>query len=281
MLLGYALIAGHAGTPGRVVAASRSFYGAISVVEHGEGREGPDYVMLRHGGITHGIQFADAGRRDEPTTYYGRHSGAGLALQRFRASAPRRIGAVGLGAGTLATYGRAGDVMRFYELNPDVLAYAQSHFTFLKDSAARVEHVLGDARLSLEREADQGFDVLVLDAFNGDAIPVHLLTREAFDVYRRHLKPGGLIAVHITNQHLDLRPIVEAAAAYLRLDWLYVPNEHAKAIGSPFYTSEWVLIGGDAAFLKSLPVVPMAEPWPRLAPRLWTDDDTSLFPILR
>jgi len=140
MLLGYLLLSGHAGEPGRVVAASRSFYGTINVVSHEVDGPRSHTYMLRHGGITHGVQFASPGRRDEPTTYYGRTSGVGLALERFMAGGtPRRIGAVGLGAGTLAVYGRPGDVMRFYEINPHVVAYAREYFTFLKDSAAAIE----------------------------------------------------------------------------------------------------------------------------------------------
>ena len=284
MLLGYLLLSGHAGEPGRVVAASRSFYGTINVVSHEVDGPRSHTYMLRHGGITHGVQFASPGRRDEPTTYYGRTSGVGLALERFMAGGtPRRIGAVGLGAGTLAVYGRPGDVMRFYEINPHVVAYAREYFTFLKDSAAAIETVPGDARLSLEREgADQRFDVLILDAFNGDAIPVHLLTREAFDLYRRHVRAGGLIAVHITNHHLDLRPVVRGAAEHLGLHWRVVSDEHTKP-GSGQYSSDWVLVCADEAFLRSLPVSgdQSGNEGSSFGARLWTDDSASLFPILK
>jgi hypothetical protein len=280
MLLGYFLIAAHVGEPGRVVAAARSFYGAISVVARDEDRSLVENYLLRHGGITHGLQFASETRRREPTTYYGRTSGAGLLLEHFMPDRPRRIGAVGLGAGTLATYGLPGDTMRFYEINPQVLDFAQRYFTFLKDSPAHVEHVLGDARLSLEREADQHFDVLILDAFNGDAIPVHLLTKEAFDLYRRHLNAGGAIAVHITNQHLDLRPIVQGAVDHLGLKTLLVLDEQG-GVGNPRFTSAWMLLSADQAFLAALPIRPFTQTPARIPPRLWTDDQSSLFPILR
>jgi hypothetical protein len=191
------------------------------------------------------------------------------------------VGAVGLGAGTLATYGQPGDVFRFYEINPQVLDFAQNYFTFLKDSRAKIEHVLGDARLSLERETDQAYDVLVLDAFNGDAIPVHLLTKEAFDLYRRHLKPDGVIAVHITNAHLDLRPIVQGAADHLGLKTLLVFDEQGNDTRNPQFTSAWMLLSRDEAFLKSLPIRPFVAAPMRIGPRLWTDDRSSLFPILR
>jgi hypothetical protein len=281
MLLGYFLIAAQTGEPGRVVAAARSFYGAISVVERDAEHSLVHNYLLRHGGITHGLQFAAAERRDEPTTYYGHTSGAGVLLDHFMVGTPRRVGAVGLGAGTLATYGRPGDVFRFYEINPQVLEFAKAYFTFLKDSRATIEHVLGDARLSLEREAEQGYDVLVLDAFNGDAIPVHLLTKEAFDLYRRHLKAGGVIAVHITNAHLDLRPIVQGAADHLGLKTLLVFDEQGNDTKNPQFTSAWMLLSRDEAFLKALPIRPFVAAPMRVGPRLWTDDRSSLFPILR
>lgn len=280
MLLGYAVLDAHVGEPGRVVAAARSFYGVISVVEPGEGQANAHALLLRHGGVTHGLQLPEPERRREPTTYYGRRSGVGLVLEHFRTDRPRRIGVVGLGAGTLAAYGRADDTFRFYEINPQVLDFAQRYFSFLRDSAARVEHVLGDARLSLEREADQHYDVLILDAFNGDAIPTHLLTREAFDLYRRHLNPGGVIAVHISNQHLDLRPIVRGAAAHLGLATLLVADADFRR-NSPVSSSTWMMMSGDGAFLAALPVPPFAAPTEKVGPRLWTDDQSSLVPILK
>jgi spermidine synthase len=283
MLLGYAVIDASWGEPGRVVAAARSFYGAISVVEREAEHPLTHSFLLRHGGITHGLQLSGERQGREPTTYYGRTSGAGLVLQHFMPERPRRVGAVGLGAGTLAVYGRAGETFRFYEINPQVLDFAQRYFSFLRDAAAggaRVEHVLGDARLSLEREADQHFDVLILDAFNGDAIPTHLLTREAFDVYRRHLDPNGVIAVHITNQHLDLRPIVRGAAEHLGLGTLLVLDEQGGT-NNPCSTSAWMVLGADRAFLAGLPIRPFVPAPEKIGPRLWTDDQSGLFPILR
>src|SRR5207248_4401523 len=168
------------------------------------------------GTIVHGKQFLDPDRRGLPTSYYGPRSGIGLALLDARAHGPLRVGVVGPGAGTLAAYGRAGDVFRFYDINSGVVELARSEFTFLKDSPAKVEVALGDARLSLERERPQNFDVLALDAFSSDAIPVHLLTVEAFKTYLRHLKPGGVLAVHISNRYLDLVPVVQQAGRRLR-----------------------------------------------------------------
>ena len=132
-----------------------------------------------------------------------------------RRTSNRRAGVIGLGVGTLAAYGRAGDSFRFYELNPAVIQVASTYFRFLNESAAATEVVAGDGRLALEREPPQNFDVLILDAFSGDSIPVHLLTRQAFEVYFRHLRPGGIVAVHVTNRYLDLAPVVDALAAAL------------------------------------------------------------------
>src|SRR5260370_29947934 len=152
---------------------------------------------LSHGTIVHGKQFLEADGRAWPTSYYGRASGIGLALLDAQEHGPLRVGVVGLGAGTLAAYGRAGDVFRFYDINPDVVELARTEFSFLADSPAKVEVALGDARLSLEREPPENFDVLALDAFSSDAIPVHLLTVEAFKTYLRHMKPDGVVDVHI------------------------------------------------------------------------------------
>ncbi len=149
-----------------------------------------------------------------PTTYYTGTSGIGRLLEsRHPTLTPLKVGVIGLGTGTLAVYGARGDVYRFYEINPDVITVAQRDFTYLRDSDATIELQLGDARLSLEREPAQQFDVLAIDAFSSDAIPVHLITSEALAIYRRHMKPGGIIAFHVTNRFLNLVPVVEGLAA--------------------------------------------------------------------
>ena len=197
------------------VAKGRNFYGTLLVEDF---RDDDHKVrQLSHGTITHGIQIVDPGFRQVPTTYYARESGAGLTWRILEKQGPLKLGVVGLGAGTMATYGRGGDTIRFYDLNPLVIQFAHKYFTFLADCPAHLDVVLGDARLSLAHELPQKFDMLVIDAFSGDAIPVHLLTREAFDIYWRHLKPGGVLAVHISNQYLNLGPIVwlDAKARHL------------------------------------------------------------------
>ena len=257
---------------------SRNFYGVLNVRDSGEG---PDAMRaLSHGTIIHGKQFLEPERRDWPTSYYGLRSGIGLALLDARGHGPLRVGVVGLGAGTLAAYGRTGDVFRFYDINPDVVELARTEFTFLKDSAAKVEVALGDARLSLEREPPENFDVLALDAFSSDAIPVHLLTVEAFKTYLRHLKPGGVLAVHISNRYLDLVPVVQQAARHLSLELRQVENDDEDDAG--VYRSDWMLLSASpVAFEGQL----LKEAGERIdaAPsvKLWTDDYSDLYRILK
>ena len=187
---------------------------------------------------------------------------------------------VGLGTGTLAAYGRTGDLFRFYDINPKVVEIAHSEFSFLKDSPARTEVVLGDARLSLEREADQNFDILALDAFSSDAIPVHLLTVEAFRAYLRHLKPGGILAVHISNRYLELVPVVQQAARSIGLEIRQVENDDDDDAG--VYRSDWMLLSASPAAFEGKFVREGAEKLesePNV--RLWTDDYSDLYRILK
>ena len=257
---------------------SRNFYGVLNVRDTGEG---PDAMrVLSHGTIIHGKQFLEEDRRDWPTTYYGLTSGVGLALIDARARGPVRVGVVGLGAGTLAAYGRTGDVFRFYDINAKVVELARTEFSFLKDSPAQVEVELGDARLSLEREPPQNFDVLALDAFSSDAIPVHLLTVEAFRAYIRQLRPGGVLAVHISNRYLDLVPVVQQAARQLSLELREVENDDDDDAGA--YRSDWLLLSTSPAAFEG-PLLKEAavriDAVPRV--RLWTDDYSDLYRILK
>jgi SAM-dependent methyltransferase len=256
----------------------RNFYGVLNVRDSGEG---PDAMrMLSHGTIIHGKQFLERSRRDWPTTYYGLASGVGLAILDARARGPVRVGIVGLGAGTLAAYGRRGDLFRFYDINPKVVELARTEFSFLRDSPARVEVQLGDARLSLEREPAQNFDVLALDAFSSDAIPVHLLTVEAFRAYLRQLRPGGVLAVHISNRYLDLVPVVQQAARQLSLELRQVDNEDDDDAG--VYRSDWLLLSTSPAAFEGPLLKETAQRIdgdPRV--RLWTDDYSDLYRILK
>ncbi|HSB60812.1 MAG TPA: fused MFS/spermidine synthase, partial [Vicinamibacteria bacterium] len=263
----------------------RGFFGVVAVALENRGR--PDeWRKLRHGRIAHGLQFSAPARRREPTTYYGPGSGAALALRRHPrrlAGEPLRVGLVGLGVGTLAAYARPGDVFRAYEINPDVLRLSTGPdplFTFLRDAPAEVTTVLGDARLALEREAPQRFDVLVLDAFASDAIPVHLLTREAFALYVRHLRePGGVLAAHVSNKYLDLRPLVRGLAGAFGLRAALVESQASGAI----WSSDWVLAVRDDALLRDPEVdaaaLPLAVGEPGLP--VWTDDYSNLLGVLK
>jgi hypothetical protein len=195
----------------------RNFYSQLRITDTSKSESHPQHGTLRkmvHGGIVHGEQYLDPKLRNTPTAYYCHRSGIGLALDSLAQSGPLKIGVVGLGAGTLATYSRAGDEMRMYEINEQVLELARSEFTYLSDSPAKIVPVLGDGRLMLERETPQQFDLLAMDAFSGDSIPAHLLTLEAMKTYFGHLKPNGMLAVHITNHYLDLEPVVSAAAKH-------------------------------------------------------------------
>jgi hypothetical protein len=192
---------------------TRNFYGSLSVQDEFPS-SGPAFRVLNHGSVVHGVQFLSPQLRTRPTGYYGKESGISLAIENSR-KAGMRVGIIGLGTGTLAIYGKQGDSYRFYEINDLVVKVAQTDFTFLRDSGAKVEIVIGDGRLELEREPSQDFDVLAVDAFSGDSIPVHLLTKEAFATYFRHLKPTGILAVHVSNRFLDLQSVVERLSAFL------------------------------------------------------------------
>jgi len=256
---------------------TRSFYGSLRVVESIRG--GGETRTLYHGIVQHGAQYLNPAKRTDPTTYYRPESGAGLVL-RFCCEGPKRVGIIGLGAGTLAAYGKPGDAFQFYEINPQVIELAKSYFTFLSDSKAAITIVTGDARLSLERETGPGYDVFIADAFSGDAIPVHLLTKEAFDLYLRHLKPSGILAMHISNQYLDLAPVVAQLASIDGLAARFVRS--AKDDEHLYSQADWILMTRDAAFFSRPEIsgsAKMIEERPGL--RLWTDDYNNLLQVLK
>jgi SAM-dependent methyltransferase len=276
--LGVALARTYAEDSADARVTSRNFYGVLNVRDSGEGPEA--MRMLSHGTIVHGKQFLEADRRDWPTTYYGPTSGVGLALIDAHEHGPVRVGVVGLGAGTIAAYGRTGDVFRFYDINSDVVKLARTEFSFLADSPAKVEVALGDARLSLERESPQNFDILALDAFSSDAIPVHLLTVEAFKTYLRHMKPAGVLAVHISNRYLDLVPVVQQAARQLSLELRRVENDDDDDAG--VYRSDWMLLSASPAVFEGRPLKEVAERIDSVpGVKLWTDDYSDLYRILK
>jgi MFS family permease len=267
---------------------SRNFYGALRVEQTwawepdatgAKAAIGPEQKRtLLNGTITHGAQFLLPPMRMQPTTYYSTRSGIGFAL-RLCCSGPKRVGVIGLGAGTLTAYGKPGDTFRFYEINPVAVDIAQSLFTYLRESPAKSEIVMGDARLSLEAEPPQHFDVLAIDAFSGDAIPVHLLTRQAMSVYLRHMRPDGILAFHVSNQFLQLAPVVEKLAQYFGLAYCTVDN--AESEEEAIASAKWVLVTHRQDFIDTLAAMHVAgvEEVPKNL-KLWTDDSNSLFDVL-
>jgi SAM-dependent methyltransferase len=259
----------------------RNFYGGLKVFDAMSDDDASTEPVRRlmHGTITHGEQFLSAKLRNLPTTYYGTNSGVGRTIRQFQDSGPVRVGVIGLGTGTLAAYGRPGDYFRFYEINPLVLQLANTEFTFLKNCPAGKDVALGDARLSLEREPRQDFDVLAVDAFSGDAIPVHLLTREAFLLYFHHLKPDGVLAVHVSNKYLDLTPVVKVAAVSVGKDSRLVDTEDES---NDVFGATWMLVTANSAFFDKPLLRTAAIAVPRSdRVRLWTDDYSNLFRILK
>ena len=263
----------------------RNFYGTLRVKQTATAQGDPERMLL-NGTIQHGTQIFADGLMRTPTTYYAADSGIGLAL-RFCCSPegsdvprPRNIGVIGLGTGTLAAYGHAGDHIRFYEINPLVRPIAQNLFTYLRDSHAQITFADGDARTSLTREAPQQFDVLVVDAFSGDAIPLHLLTTEAIALYKKHLARDGIIAFHVSNQYLNLVPEIAQLAIATNMQSRLIDSAGDEAAGT--YRSTWVLLTNSPAFFERPEVAPLtmsANGATHL--RTWTDDYSSLLPILQ
>jgi hypothetical protein len=261
----------------------RNFYGVLRVYDTPDNEEQTGVRELNHGTINHGTQILEAERRDTPTSYYGPKSGIGRAIRYLDEKGPVRIGVVGLGAGVTAAYCRPGDVFRFYEINPLDLNIASAWFTFLKDCPADHDVLLGDARLTMERQPSQQFDLIAVDAFSSDAIPVHLLTREAFVLYFRHLKPNGILAVHVSNRYLDLVPVVSRNAQDVGKGALQIDDDGEEY--DYLTSSDWVLVTSDLAVnmftdpLFQAAKIVRARTRPSLRP--WTDDYSNLFQILK
>lgn len=260
---------------------ARNFFGVLTVVEETPEDTTLHKRLMQHGTTYHGLQFLDAAKRSLPTAYYSPNSGIGLVLSHRPDTRPLRVGVVGLGVGTIAAYGQAGDTFCFYEINPEVERLARKYFTYLDDSAATVEVVLGDARLSLEYQELQGYDVLALDAFSSDAVPVHLLTAEAFEIYLRHLAEGGVLAVHISTQHLDLQSVVWKQAEHFGLESRWIENYEQPTTGA--LASDWILLSRtktplDTSFLNAR----QSRPYAKLdRVPLWTDDHINLLKVLK
>ncbi len=266
-------------SPGReTLIAVRNFYGPLQVNVTPANDAGGEYLELRNGNIMHGRESTTQGSRCEPLSYYGRASGVGVAIQEASRSGPLKIGVIGLGAGTIAGYARVQDAFRFYELNPLVATIAGRDFQYLA-CAESTSVALGDARLSLEREAPNEFDILAVDAFTSDAIPVHLLTREAFAVYWRHIKEGGVLAVHVSNRYVDLAPIVARAAAESGHSARLMTSSANANTGVS--SSDWVLVAEKPGFF-AVPAFRTAKPIEaaRGIP-VWTDNYSNVWRALK
>ena len=260
--------------------AIRNFYGSLRVIQD-HSFPGATVRTLSNGAIQHGTQiFGTEQLRHTPTTYYAEDSGVGLALRFCCQGRPRNIGVIGLGVGTIAAYGRAGDHITFYEINPAVAPIAHNVFTYIRESGAQVQIIDGDARTSQAREQSQQFNVLVVDAFSGDAIPLHLLTTQALALYRRHLSPNGILAFHVSNQHVNLEPALTLLAASAGMQAMRVSSLSNDERGE--YGATWMLLTDNPLFFTQPELVSHARP-PSLKPglRLWTDDYSSLLPLLR
>jgi len=274
----YVAIAWHQAMSG-VRLQVRNFYGELTVKDSDPPTSINATRTLMHGTITHGNQFLNLAKRDLPTTYYGPNTGVGLAVRDRGKGRAVRVGVIGLGTGTLAAYARQGDYYRYYEINPLVVRVARTEFTFLADCHGKLDIAMGDARLSLEREQPENFDVLAVDAFSGDAIPVHLLTSEAMDLYFRHLQPDGILAVHISNRHLDLLPVLAGEARSSGRRARVVDTEDDDDTG--VFAATWVLVAAPPGDFDN-EIRANSNPVSRSQRvRLWTDDYSNLFQILK
>jgi hypothetical protein len=283
---------------------ARNFFGVVQVVELGRGKPEEHRFTLKHGTIAHGVQYTDPPLRRLPMSYFTQESGLGLAItehRRRRAAEGHppglRLGVLGLGVGSTAALARAEDTVRFYEINPKIISLAHGeggYFSYLADTPARVEIIEGDARISLEHELErgeaQGFDVLAVDTFSSDSIPVHLLTEEAVHVYRQHLSPRGVLALHISNAHLDLVPIALAHARTFGMHATRVVYDPKH--GSPMDShdeaarSVWMLLSPEEGFSWGPGFMHAPSDVRRLAlvdaPTVtWTDERGSVLPLLR
>lgn len=277
--LSLALVAGTGHKPLDVV---RNFFGILWVRED----TGPvgTYRQLTHGRIKHGSQFLFEPLKSQPTSYFGPHGGLGVVMKAMQSERPQmKVGIVGLGAGTIAAWGREGDSYRFYEINPDDERVARQWFTYLKDSKANPDVAVGDARIVLERELSDGsrgdYDMIVVDAFSSDAIPMHLLTRESAEIYRDRLKPGGVLMMHISNRTLNLEAVVRGLAGHLGWTASNFVSSGFEPAGED--GSHWILMTADGEFTERTNLKRLVSGWTKDSPLLWTDDFASLWHVVQ
>jgi hypothetical protein len=275
-----------------VISSYRNFYGVLHVLRDPCG-PGVHVYSLMHGSISHGYQYDHVNLRSRPTSYYAETTGVGLVIRALQKAAPLqdgkpqglRVGGLGMGIGTIAAYGREGDDYRFFEINPEVVNIATNTtpFTYIHNSEAKVDIVEGDARLSLQREQEQGaapkYDLLVLDTFSGDSIPVHCLTKEAFGLYLSRLKETGVIAAHISNRYLDLIPVFAALKRHFNLEGTFIVTQGDRKLSQD---AAWVILTRNKAILEEpgLKVAGRPELETCKLIRLWTDDYSNLLDVL-
>ncbi|MBL8178200.1 MAG: fused MFS/spermidine synthase [Bryobacterales bacterium] len=257
----------------------RNFYGGMRTADYGQEGDADWSRKLTHGVINHGEQYLHPSRAREQTSYFGPNAGVGRAIHSKDRDKPQKIGITGLGAGVMLTYARQGDHYRIYEINPLVVEIAKKEFTFIKDCPAKLDIVMGDARLSLEREQPQAYDVLHMDAFSSDSVPVHLLTREAFHLYFKHLKPDGILVIHISNRYLNLQPVIARAAQALGKPSALIEDGGDEDLG--YYGTDMVLLANNRQDLEKPRLKGFPAPKVVDKVRLWTDDYSNLFRILR
>ena len=257
----------------------RNFYGALRVRDNGPEKDLDTVRTLTHGTINHGEEYTNIAKRHMATTYYGPKTGIGVAIREKQKKGAIRVGVVGLGTGTIAAYGRLGDYYRYYEINPLVPPITKGQFWFVPDCPAKLDIAMGDARLTMEREAPENFDVLAVDAFSSDAIPVHLLTEEAMLLYFRHLRPDGVLAVHISNRYLDLQPVVEGEARATGKIARVLDTDDDETVD--VFSATWVLVFAPDSKFEPEELTNSAQIESKKKVRLWTDDYSNLFRILK
>ena len=265
----------------RAIDSERNFFGVLTIWEQAWDNPDEHTLLMQHGTTFHGLQFQLPEKKHISTAYYAPDSGIGVTLRNMPKQEDRRIGIVGLGVGTIASYGGETDTVRFYEINPEVQRLARKYFTYLDDSQAAIEVVLGDGRLSMEREKSQDYDVLVVDAFSSDAVPTHLLTAEAMEIYLKHLADDGVLAFHISTMHLDLHSVIWKLAEHFGLETAWIESYEDEQGGA--LASDWILLARDGDFLDSK-VIRDADSSPkyrRKDVKLWTDDHINVLEILR
>lgn len=280
---------------GNTIAIDRNFYGIVSVQKEDAYQASDSLLAFTHGNTTHGFQFVSPERRSEPTGYYQKGAGVGLALRyhpkRLKGES-LKVGLIGLGVGTLSAFAGPGDNFQFYEIDPNVEKFARKYFTCLSDGierGAEIDVHLGDARILLEKELNEGgsrqYDILVLDAFSSDAVPAHLMTEECFSLYKKHLREDGILAVHISNRHLDLAPVVRSSADSINAKTIQIWYQTPGLMVLPErlrLTSHWVLATNNDEFLKNPKIIAAMTPWDQDASQVrWTDNFSSLFQVLR